>query len=341
MTLPEPTLFLPGRGEPALRWGILGTGWIAGEFVRALQAHTTQLVTAAGSRSRASAERFAGRYGLERAYASASALLGDPDVDVIYVASPPGEHLAQGLAAIDAGKHLLIEKPLATSAADARTLAEAARSAGVFLMEAMWSRYLPQTLVIRQLLRDGVLGEIRTVRADLGQAINPGPEHRLSRPDLGGGALLDMGIYPIQLDSMVRGTPATVVAAGGIAESGVDAYATLLLTHEHGEQSMLSTSMITRTPATAAVCGSEARIEIVAPFHAPTGFVLAGNDFTADPQTWRDRTGITAFGGLSWEATALAGYVGEGRAESPLHPHDETISILATIDEARRQLGAK
>ncbi|MFD0523306.1 Gfo/Idh/MocA family protein [Paractinoplanes durhamensis] len=233
-TLPEPVLFHAGRGEPVLRWGILGTGWIAGEFAQALRAHTRQLVTAVGSRSQESADRFAAGFGVERAYASRAAFLDAPELDAVYVASPPAEHLAEGLAAIAAGKHVLIEKPFATSAADARKLVDAARDAGVFVMEAMWSRYQPQSLIIRELLRDGVLGEIRSVRADLGQAINPGPEHRLSRPDLGGGALLDMGIYPIQLDSMVRGTPASIVATGGLAESGVDAYATVLTGYRTG-----------------------------------------------------------------------------------------------------------
>ncbi|MEV6347516.1 Gfo/Idh/MocA family oxidoreductase [Actinoplanes sp. NPDC051851] len=340
MLLPEPTLFLPHQGEPSLRWGILGTGWIAGEFVQAVQAHTAQRVTAVGSRATASAERFAKQHGIGSAHGSLDALLGDPDVDVVYVASPPAEHLAQGLAAIAAGKHVLIEKPLATSAADARTLLGAARAAGVFAMEALWSRYQPQTLLIRELLREGVLGEIRSVWADLGQAINPDPAHRLSRPDLGGGALLDMGIYPIQLNSMVRGTPSAITTVGGLAASGVDEYATLLTTHGGGEPSVLSTSMTTRTPATAVINGSEARIEIVSPFHVPTGFALATNDFGTPPVTWQDPTGITFFGGLSWEATAFAHYVGESRAESPLHTHEETVAILATIDEARRQLGA-
>ncbi|GLY02757.1 Gfo/Idh/MocA family oxidoreductase [Actinoplanes sp. NBRC 101535] len=341
MLLPEPTFFTPGAGEPVLRWGILGTGWIAGEFAHAVQAHTAQKVAAVGSRSDERARQFAGQHGIDRAHGTEDALIEDPGVDVVYVASPPGEHLAQGLRAIAAGKHVLMEKPLATSAADARTLVAAARAAGVFLMEAMWSRYQPQALVIGELLRDGVLGDIRTVHADLGQAVAPDPHGRLFRPDLGGGALLDMGIYPIQLDSMVRGTPRSFVTSGGLTSTGVDAHAILLADHGTGEPSVLTTSLQTRTPAAALIAGSEARIEIATPFHVPGGFRLAPNDYLAETITWTDPTGITFFGGLSWEATALARYVGEGRQESPLHTHDETVSILATIDEARRQIGAR
>ena len=206
-SLPSPELFLPGRGEPALRWGVVGTGWIAGFFVAAIAAHTAQRVVAVTSRSHERAREFAARHGIEQAHASTEGLLDDASVDVVYVAAPQSEHLEIGLQAIAAGKHVLMEKPLATSAGDAQRLVDAATAAGVFLMEAMWSRYQPQALVIRELIRDGVLGDVRSVIADHGQAIAADPGHRLLLPGTGGGALLDLGIYPIQLDSMVLGAP--------------------------------------------------------------------------------------------------------------------------------------
>jgi predicted dehydrogenase len=339
--LPEPELYRPDTGEPSLRWGIVGPGWIAGEFAKAVRAHTAQRIVAVSSRSVERASSFAAAHGIELAVGSTDELVTHPDVDVVYVATPQSEHLATGLAAVAAGKHVLIEKPIAVSAAEARTLAEAARAAGVLVMEAMWSRYLPQGSVIRRLLADGVLGDIRAVLADHGQAITADPRHRLYRPELGGGALLDLGIYPVQFSSMVLGAPTRVVAVGGMTETGVDAYSTLVLTHHGDAQSTLYSSILARTPMTAVIAGSEATISIDGSFYTPTSFtVCASRDPFGPVLTWSDPTGLRLFDGLSWEATALARFVGEGRAESPVHTLDETVSILATIDQARAQIAA-
>src|SRR5919112_2445733 len=196
--LPEPELYRPGTGEPSLRWGMVGAGWIAGEFAKAVRTHTAQRIVAVASRSPERASSFAATHGIELALGSTEQLVTHPGVDVVYVATPQSEHLATGRAAIAAGKHVLIEKPITVTSAEARTLAEEARAAGVLVMEAMWTRYLPQTSVIRQLLADGVLGDVRAVLADHGQAIAADPQHRLYRPELGGGALLDLGVYPVQ-----------------------------------------------------------------------------------------------------------------------------------------------
>ncbi|NTW39157.1 MAG: Gfo/Idh/MocA family oxidoreductase [Cellulomonadaceae bacterium] len=338
---PEPDFFLPGRGEPVLRWGVIAPGGIAGAFAKAVHTHTHQRITAVASRSAERAGAFAARHGIDRVHDSYAHLVEDPDIDVVYIAAPQSEHLALGLLSLRAGKHTLIEKPMATSAADARRLADAAAAAGVLLMEAMWSRYLPQAAVIRALIADGVLGEVHQVVADHGQAIPPDPQGRLYRRDLGGGALLDLGIYPVQLASMVLGPPVTVTAIGGLTDTGVDAYSTLVLGHHGAAQSTLMTTLLTRTPTVALIAGAEARLEIAGPFHIPTELTLAGNAFLGPSVTWRDPTGVTLMDGLSWEATALATFVGEGRTESPLHTLDETVSNLATIDEARRQLGCE
>jgi predicted dehydrogenase len=338
--LPEPELYLPGTGEPALRWGVVGPGWIAGEFANAVHARTEQRIVAVSSRSAARAAAFAAEHGIELALDSVDELVTHPQVDVVYVATPQSEHLSIGLAAIAAGKHVLIEKPIAVNAAEAQKLVDAGRAAGVLVMEAMWSRYLPQASVIRTLLADGVLGEIRTVLADHGQAIAPDPEHRLYRPELGGGALLDLGIYPVQLASMVLGAPDRVTAVGGMTGTGVDAYSTLVLTYRGGAQATLHSSILARTPTTAAIAGSEATIAIAGSFYIPTSFALSGTDYFGPTLTWDDPTGLKLFDGLSWEATALARFVGEGRTESPVHTLDETVSILATIDRARAQIAA-
>lgn len=335
-TFPKPQLFSPGTDAPALRWGLLAPGWIADLFVSAVHEHTDQRFVAVGSRSADRARSFAAQHGIARAYDSYEQLVADPQVDVVYIAAPQSEHLTLGRLSIAAGKHTLIEKPMATAADEARALTAAARTAGVLLMEALWSRYLPQTSVVRTLVSDGFLGEVRSVMADHGQAIPGYPDHRLHRRELGGGALLDLGIYPVQLDSMVLGAPQSITAIGGLLDTGVDAYSTLVLGHGQDIQSTLTTSLAVRTPSAAVITGTHARIEMDGSFYMPTTFRLAGND--GDAMVWSDTTGVTSMAGLSWEATALARFVGEGRTESPIHTLDETISILETLDEARRQL---
>lgn len=338
--LPEPTLYLPGAGEPSLRWGILGPGWIAGEFTSALAKHTSQKVTAAGSRSVERARAFAEAHRIEHAVGSTEELVEHPEVDVVYVATPPRQHLEAGLAAIAAGKHVLIEKPFTATSHDAEILSTAARDAGVLAMEAMWSRYLPQASVLRSLVADGALGQIRIVQADHGQALNPGPNDRHMRPELGGGALLDLGIYPVQFSSELLGAPTAVHAVGALTASGVDAHASLVLTHEGGAQSMLYTSMFERTPVTAAVSGTEGFISFDSPFYNPSSFTLQAAAHGGPIVHWSDPTPLRGFDALSWEATALARFVSEGRTESPVHGLDETVSILRTIDTARAQLEA-
>ena len=332
---PEPQIFSPRQGEPSLRWGVLGPGWIADMFVAAARRYTAQRVVAVASRSLDRAEAFAARHGVDRSYGSYEQMCADPEVDVVYVAAPQSEHLRLGLLAIDACKHVLVEKPIAMTADDARTLVSAARARGVLLMEAMWSRYQPKASIIRALVADGVLGEVRHVLADHGQPMPPG--HRLYRADLGGGALFDLGIYPVQLATMVLGLPRTVTAMGAMTDTGVDAYATLVLDHG-GAQSTLHTTMLARTPTTALIAGSAARIELDGPFHIPTGLTLADDEFLGVRHTWMDPTGVGLMDALCWEATAFARYVGEGRAESPLHTHEETVGIIDILEDSLRQI---
>ncbi|ROR30909.1 putative dehydrogenase [Curtobacterium sp. JUb34] len=337
--LPEPDVFTADSGEPALRWGIVGPGWIAGEFADALGAHTAQRVVAVASRSLDRAERFAAERGIETALGSVDALLARSEVDVVYIATPQSDHAPTALAAIAAGKHVLVEKPFTVTAAEARAVADAARAAGVFAMEAMWSRYLPQASVLRTLLADGALGEVRSVLADHGQAIAFGPDHRLFRPELGGGALLDLGIYAVQFASMVLGSPDRVTARGWMTESGVDASGSLVL--EHGAaQAVLHTTIAARTPTTASIAGTEGTIDFAGPFYNPTTFTISAAAHGSPVLHWQDPTPLRGFAALAWEATALARFVGEGRTESPLHTLDETISILETVDTARAQIAA-
>ncbi|GAA2057145.1 Gfo/Idh/MocA family protein [Leifsonia soli] len=337
------TLPLPRHPDPAdappLRWGVLGPGAIAADFTDSLHRHTRQRVVAAGSRSAERAQAFADAHGVDRSYSSYEELVADPDVEVVYIATPHSEHLEHALLAIAAGKHVLIEKPMAVTAGQAGRIVAAAREAGVFAMEAMWTRYLPQTDIVRQLLEDGALGDVRVVTADFGGRAAFDPSSRLWNPALAGGALLDLGVYTVSWASFALGAPAGIIASGTLAETGVDEQAALVLSSAGGGQALLSTTLLAETPSLATISGSAGRVETDSPFWGPSGLRVFRGDGTLAAH-WRDPYGRPHRDGMSYEAAALARFVAEGRTESPLHPLAEAVDTLATIDEARRQLGA-
>ena len=341
--LPEPG-HVPLRGGPVLRWGILAPGEIADAWASTVLANTDQQIVAVGSRSAERAAAFAGRHGIPRSYGDYEQLVADPEVDVVYVAPPHTEHARLALLAIAAGKHVLVEKPMATSEAEARVIVEAARAAGVFAMEAMWSRFLPQTTIIAQLLADGALGEVHHARADFGDVFPFDPKSRAFDPALGGGSLLDIGIYSLWFTRLVLGPPTGVRASGTLAVTGVDEQATVVTTHESGHAiGISSSSMIAPTGVTAVATGTLARIEIDQPFCGPHGFRLVAQNVVGDvldERRWNDPTALRWRGGLCYQATAVAAHIAEGRLEAPEHTLDTTLGLLNTIDEARRQVGA-
>ena len=333
-----PTARTPDPMEaPPLRWGVLAPGRIAGSFVDAMSRHTRQRLVAAGSRSLDRAQSFAAAHGADRAYGSYEELVADPEIDAVYVASPHSEHRMQALLAIAAGKPVLVEKAFSRNAAEAGEVADAARAAGVPAMEAMWTRFLPQTDVIRHLLDDGVLGEVITVLADHGQSFDPDPAGRLFNPDLAGGALLDLGVYPVSFASFILGNPDGVSAAGSLTDTGVDAQASMVLTSGRA-QAVLNTTLLAKTPTTASISGSAARLQISGPFYGPGVLTLTGND---DRELVREPDVITGHHGLCFEAAHFATLVAEGATESPLLPLAETVAVLRTIDAVRAQLGVR
>ena len=343
VSLPSPRL-LAADAVPSLRWGLIGTG-IAGPFVHALHAHTTQRAVAVAARDAAKTQTFAAEHGIGTVHTSVSALIEDPEVDVVYVSTPHPLHHAQALEAIAAGKHVLIEKPIAMSAAEAREITDAGRAAGVLVQEAMWTRYLPQADIIRQVLADGLLGDVRLVRADFGFVFPFDAAHRLWNAELGGGALLDAGVYPISFVSSVLGAPTSVAAVGSLAATGVDERADLLLGAD-GATGLASTSLVTALPVEASILGSAGRLDVLSPFFGPSGVRLttgplqSGAVASEESATWRDRSFDEVHEGLGHQAAWFASYVGKGRVESPVHDHAETVAVMATIDEARRQIAA-
>ncbi|MFC4945900.1 Gfo/Idh/MocA family protein [Pseudonocardia sp. GCM10023141] len=281
------------RTAPVARWGILAPGGIARGFATALREGTGQEIVAVGSRTVERAKAFADEYGVTAAYGSYAEVVNHPDVDIVYVASPHSEHHAQARLALEAGKPVLVEKAFTRNAAEARDLVELARAKGLFLLEAMWSRFLPHYDVIRQVLADGILGEVTTVFADHGQQLYPNGPERLSRPELAGGALLDLGVYPLSFADFVLGPFASVTATGALTDLGVDSQETICVTTAGGAQGVLHASMLARSGCSASICGTAGRLDIDGTFYAPTRIRLVDRSgecstSAAPPRTRRD-----------------------------------------------------
>src|SRR5690625_419441 len=260
------------RLAPTLRWGILGPGWIADSFLAALKAETTQDVVAVGSRSPDRAQAFASKWDIPAVYNSYADLVGDPKVDVIYVATPHSHHREHALEAIAAGKHVLVEKSFTRNASEAREVVAAARDKGVFCMEAMWTRFLPHMVALRELIADGAIGDIVNLRADHGQVFPYQPEHRLYNPELEGGAPVGVGIYPGSFGTTSRGTPASIYAVGAKTQTGVDGQVSMIFTYDSPAQADLSTTLWSRTETSASIAGTAGRIDIDGMFYTPTSF---------------------------------------------------------------------
>ncbi|WP_410563473.1 Gfo/Idh/MocA family protein [Amycolatopsis sp. cmx-4-61] len=312
--------------DKPLRWGIMGTGGIAGAFAQDLLLTESGVVAAVGSRSDDSAGRFADEHRIETRHGSYEALANDPDVDVVYVATPHPMHHANARLALEAGKPVLVEKPFTMTAGEARDLVELARAKNLFLMEAMWTRFLPHIRHVRELLPQ--LGAVVTVTADHGQWFAEDPAFRLFAPELGGGALLDLGIYPVSFASMVLGRPERVAAMATPAFTGVDAQMSMLFGYAGGAQAVLTCTLSAVSPTTAAIVGTDGRIEIDGPFYAPASFTLIPREGERSRFDYVDEGR-----GLRHQADEVALRLAAGDTESPLMPLDETVSIMTTMDE--------
>lgn len=322
---------LDPREAPSLRWGILGTGWIAEKFTTALRRNTTQQVYAVGSRSQESADRFAAAVGAPTAYGSYAALVADPDVDVIYVATPHNLHHEHALLAITAGKHVLIEKPIAITEAEAQEIANRAAAAGVFCMEAFWTLFLPKYDVLGLLLADLA---VDAVLADMGEYFTP--DHRIFDPALAGGPIFDMATYPLSIAMWALGDPASLSAYGAPAPNGINGQLAITMQAARGGVAALHTSIIGETPTTATFAGLDHTIVVDGPFYQPGGFTLTTR--TGDRLRY-DEDKVAHEGGLHFQAAAVARHIAAGETSSPIRPLADSIRLLRVMDEIRRQVG--
>lgn len=321
-------------GDDVVRWGIAGPGRIAGAVAADLALVPGAELAAVGSRSAERAAAFAAAHGGARAHGSYRALVEDPDIDVVYVATPHPQHRPIALAAIEAGKAVLVEKAFTATLAGAVEVAAAARAAGVFAMEAMWTRFLPATAHLRALLTDSALGEPRAVQADLGAHRPYDPTDRLFAPELGGGAVLDLGVYVVSFAQMVLGTPTEVVARGALAPNGVDLELGLLLTFASGATATLSASLGHHSPGRARVDGTLASAELPPRFHHARSVVVSRADGTSETVDLPP-TGI----GFTHELVEVTEAVRAGRTESSIMPLADTLTVMAVLEEAGRQIG--
>jgi len=335
LTLAAPTVPDPMQA-PAIRWGVIGPGGIANVFADAVHEGTRSRVVAVGSRSAQRAQEFATRHGVERAHGSYDDLVTDPDVDAVYVASPHSEHHDHALLALRAGKPVLVEKAFTRSLREADEVLSTAEDAGLLAAEAMWSRYLPHYDVIRRTVQAGTLGEVVIVDADHGQLLWPDGPARLSQPELAGGALLDLGVYPVSFADHVLGGLDSVTARSTLTDLGVDATTTIEASGPAGGIAHLWCSMAAATSCPARVVGTRARLEVQGRFYnvKSTVRLIGPDDSVLDEFV----PSVTTHG-FRFEAAEVARALAAGRLETWSMPWAATRRVMAAMDEVRRQVG--
>jgi len=317
------------------RWAIAGTGGIADAFTRDLALVPGAEVVAVGSRAPETAEAFASSHGIARAHGSYAALAADDEVDIVYVASPHASHLEHALLFLGAGRHVLCEKPLGLSVAQVQQMVDAAAANDRFLLEAIWSRFLPAYAELRAQLAQGVIGEPRMVEAEFGFVMPFDPIHRLFDPALGGGATLDLGIYPIQLGHLVLGAPDEVAATGHLGTTGVDEHVAAVLRHPGGGITVAKASLTASLRCGATISGTLGTIELPPFMHQPESLVVRGLD--GERTIEAPITGV----GLHHEALEVQRCLAAGERESPLLTHAESLAIAGSLDAVRAAVGVR
>jgi predicted dehydrogenase len=305
-------------------------------MTRDLVAHGHR-VTAVGSRDAGAAQAFADEHGLARAHGSYDRLLADPEVDVVYVATPHHLHAENASAALRAGKHVLVEKAFAINAAEAQAVVDDAAGLGLLVMEAMWTRFLPHMAFVREVIASGRLGRVHSLHADHTQKLSDDPAHRLNNPRVGGGTLLDLGVYPISFAHDVLGPVAEVEATASMGPTGVDTEVATILRHEGGGLSTSFSSMRTRGRNVATVLGTEGRLDIEPVWYSPAPAVVrdaAGREVERFEQPVSGR-------GMQYQAAEVERLIAAGETASPLLPPEETVAVVGTLDRVRAAIGLR
>lgn len=319
-----------------IHWGILGTGKIARQFAAGLKQLPDAKLIAVGSRTAEPAEAFGKQFAVAHRHPSYEALVRDPDVEAIYVATPHSCHYENTLLALAAGKAVLCEKPFTINAREAEAVIALARTKKLFLMEAMWTRCFPLMAKLRELLASQAIGEARMLTADFGFRAAYHEEARLFDPTAGGGALLDVGVYPVSLASMIFGSPTRIVSQAQLGKTGVDEAAAIILSHAQGQLAVLSTAIRLETAQEAIIMGTTGRIRIHSPWWRPAAMTL-----TRDGRSDETMEFAFAGNGYQFEAAEVRRCLRAGKLESHVMPLDETLAIMRTLDAIRAQWGLR
>lgn len=322
--------------SPRLRWGILGPGGIARAFAADLRTAGLD-IAAVGSRSADSASAFAADFDVARTHDSYEGLVSDPDVDIVYIATPHPFHAEQAILALEHGKHVLVEKPFTLTGAEAAAVRDVAVDRGLLAMEAMWTRYLPHMARVREIVAAGTLGEVRALTADHTQRISSDPGHRLNALELGGGALLDLGVYPISFAWDMLGEPLAITASARLGDTGADTEVATIMSHVSGALSTSISASRAAGPNTASIIGTEARIDIDRVWYNATSFRVVAPDGAVLEEYASDVAGR----GMQYQAMAAEQYLAAGLTDSELLPLDESVAIMETLDELRQLIGVR
>lgn len=337
MLFPPPTP-LPTADIPVLNWGIAAPGEIASMFTQAVATYGSQKITAVGSRSLERAQSFADTHSIENVYGSYEELVKSDAIDVVYIANHIEGHLDLADAALDAGKHVLVEKPLHYSSSRSRSTLDRAKDNGLLMTEAMWTRYLPQSSVVQQIVESEEFGRPEHMLATF--AVDNRQIGRLWERGTGG-ITYDMGIYPIALAHHVFGTPSTISATGRLTEDGLDEGSLVRLEYESGAVATLVISGVASLPCQATISGENMALTLDHPFFVPTTLRLTDKELYQTETVWSDGAEAKGHSGLFYQAEWFAYSVSQGLTESPIHTHQEIVTNLEVAEEVCRQLGSR
>lgn len=320
-----------------IRWGIIGCGHIAEKFAVSLAALEQGKLVAGASRTPGRAAAFGDKYGFQKAYTDYEALVSDPEVDAVYVATTHNFHYENAKLCLENGKHVLCEKPMTVNAAQSKELVELARDKQLFLMEAVWTRFLPAIRKMKELLDKGVIGEVTTVHCDFGIQADCDDSHRLRNPDLAGGALLDLGIYPITFASVVLGcNPKNVTGSAIMTDLGVDERSFYFLEYDGKQRAVLSSSFTEKSPIEARVYGTEGILRVPPDFLGATKLEIYKKD-AAEPKTLEFP--CPEMERFKYEIAEAMECMAAGKIESDILPHAETLAVMDIMDTLRAQWG--
>ena len=334
--IPDPQIIDPNSVTP-YRWGVVGAGGIAEQFIETVQRNTNQRVVAVASRTENKAKALGLKFGID-SHDSYEELVWREDIDIIYVATIPSQHRDHAMLAIAAGKHVLIEKPVALDSSEAQEIFAAAKTAGLLAMEAMWTRYLPQYDIIRQLIANQTLGKIEMVNVSMCQS-NLWMKRLFTKN--GGDPLFDMGIYAVSFCQTFLGNPVEITAQGVLNADGIDEEVSAQFRYANGARAYILVSGRSGIPAIGQVSGTEAKMNVGPEFCIPSRIDLSSREFYAEVSTWKDESQISGHQGLCYQATAMAQFMDQGLLESPFESHSDSIANLEVCEKIVKLIGAQ